>query len=293
MTTEDRRPRTEDLLRALAVIAEPPTARTSQLARLLDFPGVLDESEYTDLFVLQLSPYASVYAGVEGAIGGETRERVAGFWSVIGVLPPVEADHLSALLGLYAGLAERERLIEDDRGRSALGRARAAFLWEHLLSWLGPYLRKVESIATEPYAAWARLLKSTLWSEAVASPSAGPLPLHLRAATGLPSTDASLDDWCGALLAPVRSGIVLTRTDLARAARDLGLGLRAGERRYTLRTLFAQDAPAISAWLADEAEVSAAAFEEDEIVLGPVARFWAERARHTSVALRHSRDGTA
>src|SRR5262249_55202817 len=55
------------------------------------------------------------------------------------------------------------------------------------------------------------------------------------------------------LLAPVRSGIVLTRADLARAARDLGLGLRMGERRFILETLLAQDAGPMLVWLAGAA----------------------------------------
>jgi TorA maturation chaperone TorD len=278
-----------ELVRALAIVAEPPTDRTSEIARLLELGGRIQDIDYTELFVFQLNPCASIYTGDEGAMGGEARDRVAGFWSVIGLVPPAEPDHLATLLGLYAEIADHERGVADARGRAALARARAALLWEHLLSWLGPYLRKMEAIATPPYADWARLLRRTLWSEASAMPSATGLPLHLRSAAGLPDAAADLDTWCAALLAPVRSGIVLTRADLARGAAALGLGLRAGERRYALRALFSQDADAVSDWLADEALSAAAAYDADTETLGAVAGFWSDRARRTADALRRSR----
>ena len=56
---------------------------------------------------------------------------------------PGEPDHLSALLGLYAGLADAEARESAGAGRILRRESRKALLWEHLLSWLPPYLHAV------------------------------------------------------------------------------------------------------------------------------------------------------
>ena len=83
---------------------------------------------------------------------------------------------------------------------------------------------------------------------------AGTLPLHLRQAPPPAEPgDDGLDAYLGRLLAPVASGIVVTRRDLVEAARRLGLGLRMGERRFVLSALVTQDPAAVAGWLAEEA----------------------------------------
>jgi TorA maturation chaperone TorD len=280
-----------ELLRALAVLAEPPTPESSRLADLLALGRPPTADEFTELFAFQVYPYASVYTGAEGALGGEARDRVAGFWRVLGLVPPTEPDHVSALLGLYAELVERSRMEDTGPASEAWRRARAACLWEHLLSWLGPYLRKVEGLAPAPFRMWAAQLREVLWADARVVTAPPGLPLHLRLAPPLPEADADGDAWLSALLAPVRCGMILTRADLARAARDLGLGLRVSDRRAVLRALFGQDAPRASEWLAAEADAAATAAEGDTIPLGPVAAFWTERARETARALERARAG--
>ena len=71
-----------------------------------ELEGAIDSSAYMDLFGFQLYPYASVYLGSEGMLGGEARDRIAGFWRAIGEPPPSEPDHLAVLLALYARLCE-------------------------------------------------------------------------------------------------------------------------------------------------------------------------------------------
>ena len=274
-----------ELFRALAVLAEAPRPETAAIAQALGLPGVPGASAFTDLFVFQLNPCASVYTGAEGALGGEARDRVAGFWRALQLDPPAEPDHLSALLGLYAELDDRERDARDEPARAAWRHARQSLLWEHLASWLGPYLACVERIAPAPYVSWARLVRMALWSEVEAMTAPTSLPLHLRAAPDLPEVEADAGTWLEALLAPVRSGVVITRADLARAATDLGLGLRAGERRYALRALFEQDAGRMVRWLAREAERAAEAYDVEAVPLRLIARFWAARARRTAQAL--------
>ena len=82
-------------------------------------------------------------------MGGEARDRVAGFWRALGETPPAEPDHLSVLLSLYAQLSELESAATGSQVQ-AWQRARAALLWEHLLSWQGPWLLKLEAVAPAP-----------------------------------------------------------------------------------------------------------------------------------------------
>jgi hypothetical protein len=83
------------------------------------------------------------------------------------------------------------------------------------------------------------------------------------------------------MLAPVRSGLILARTDLARAATELGLGLRLGERAFMLRWLLGQDAGATLAFLAGEAH------RQHDLVPGDdrTATFWRERCAATESLL--------
>src|SRR5439155_18086233 len=147
------------------------------------------------------------------------RDRGAGFWRALHLTPPAEPDHLAALLGLYAGLAESERAATDEARGLLIRQSRKALLWEHLLSWLPPFLRKAQELAGPAYARWAELLRDTLAAEAREVGPADLLPLHLREAPPLELTeDTGAATLLDALLAPVRSGLILARDDIARAA---------------------------------------------------------------------------
>lgn len=257
-----------ELLRALAYLIERPTEGADQIWRHLGLsPPRADD--YTDLFVLQLPPYASIYLGAEGMLGGEARERIAGFFAAVGAALPSEPDHLATLLNLYVRLAEADR--------ASTAHARAALLHEHLLSWLRLYTRKVEDVASATYRAWARLLWESLVDESDALPPIHGVALHLREAPSLadPRLEGT-DGFLSGLLAPVQSGMLIVRDDLKRAASELHLGLRAGERRYALSALFSQDAPATLGWLAAEAR-QWMAYHRDG--------FWYERASKTATLL--------
>ncbi|MGB8510634.1 MAG: molecular chaperone TorD family protein, partial [Pyrinomonadaceae bacterium] len=248
-----------ELFRALAVLAEPPdgpqTARVSDALGLGTPPGA---SEYTETFVLQLYPYASVYLGAEGMLGGEARARIAGFWRALGQTPPVEADHLSLLLALYARLAELESGEGEEGRRGGWRGARKALLWEHLLSWLPVYLAKLDDIATPFYRGWGELLEEALLEEARTVGRQELLSTHLREAPApADPREVGAEDFLSSLLAPARSGMILTRADLNRAARGLNLGSRIGERKYMLKALMGQDSDAMLGWLAEEARTCA------------------------------------
>jgi TorA maturation chaperone TorD len=269
-----------ELVRALGALAEPPNAGTGAVARALEIEATVpDESQYTGLFVLQLAPYASVYVGAEGMIGGEGQDRVAGFWRALGLDPPPEPDHLATLLGLYARLCEAPQPVR--------ARAPKALLWEHLLSWLPAYLDQVEALDPGFYASWARLLRATLLTEAELQGRPDVLPLHLRSALdGVPRPEREgAEAFVAALLTPVRSGMIVTRADLARCARELGLGVRAGERRFALSALIAQEPRATLAWLAEEAGRWARRHRSRPPALSQVSEYWARRAEATASLL--------
>ncbi|HUF27724.1 MAG TPA: molecular chaperone TorD family protein [Gemmatimonadaceae bacterium] len=280
-----------ELFRALATFTERPRSEHARLSRELGLPSVPTDDEYTELFVLQLYPYASVYVGAEGMLGGEARDRIAGFWRAIGDVPPKEPDHLAVLLALYARLGELERDESRPERATAWRRARIAFLHEHLLSWLPAYLDKLIEIAPPVYRAWGRLLEEALRSAARELSGTERLPLHLRDAPPLASSGGeAATNLAEAVLVPVRSGLIVTRVDLSRGARALGLGLRIGERRFALDGLLSQDREAVLGWLEGEAARWYVRHEAMREEFGDIAVFWADRAGQTRALLVRARE---
>jgi len=310
-----------ELFRALGALSETPRPDLQPIADLLELGPLPGRAAHGELFLFQLYPYAAVYLGAEGMMGGEAADRIAGFWRALGQTPPAEPDHLAVMLALHARLGELEEQAADPPAHARWRHARAAFLWEHLLCWLPSFLLKLvdlgeiagsgpfpgatgaagasgQSAATggeagvaDPfYLRWAALLGDALRAEtAVLSLPEGPerLPLHLRAAPpGIDPRRDGPEGFLAALLSPARTGMVLARADLARAARELGLGRRLGERRVTLRAMLEQDAGPVLGWLAGEAAVWAGRHLPEVHVSPSLAAWWQERAVATARLLR-------
>jgi TorA maturation chaperone TorD len=278
-----------ELFRALGAMSERPGAAHGQLAEALGLPGSPDAEAYTELFVLQCHPYAAVYLGPEGKLGGEGADQVIGFYRAIGWPVPVHGDHVATLLGLYAALYDAELAAEPGPARARCHRARAVLLQEHLGSWLPVFLDALRlaagSIGASVYGAWAELTAAALGAEMADlppadRPPAGHLPRALRVAPDL-DADVGLDSLLDGLLAPVRGGVVLTRLDLQRAAADTGVPGRAGERRYTLLAMLGQEPGSVLTWLARWAEEWRARHLTRTEAFGDTARWWAERASAT------------
>jgi len=275
-----------ELFRAFGALLEAPSSENRLLGHLLELGDVPDEATHSELFLFQIYPYASVFLGETGQMGGEARDRVAGFWRALGGDPPGEPDHLATLLAAYSTLIDEEANCDDDEQRLAWRKVRHAYLWEHLLSWSLPFLTKLRQIAPPFYRAWADTLESALAREVVLLGPPNALPLALRDAEPLP--DPREDDgpnFVTALLSPARSGLVLTRGDLALAARSLGLGLRVGERAFILKSMMAQGARETLDWLADEARTWEELHKQSSTITLEVADFWSERAHATSLLL--------
>jgi TorA maturation chaperone TorD len=282
-----------ELVRALATLVEPPSAERRAVEDAIGLLAPPSAEEHTDLFVLQLPPYASIYLGEEGMIGGEARDRVAGFWRALRLLPPAEPDHLTALLGLYATVSELAEAEPEPARRVLARRAGAALFWEHLASWLPVYLLRVGELFDGAYRRWAALLAAVLAADAGRWGPPDGVPSHLRDITPLAEEDLERDRIVRAVLTPVRSGLVLTRADLGRAARDLGLGLRLGERAFVLGALIDQDARAMLRWLALEARRQARGHRHLAAPLQPLVELWREGAESSARQLLRLAGGWA
>ncbi len=223
---------------------------------------------------------------------------MAGFWRAIGLRPPPDADHLGALLMLYAELADAQAATDRETTRDRLRHTREALLFEHIWSWAPAYLSAVTRLDVPSLAAWARLTRSALGTEARRATPPAALPLALRTApppvswppassaparSAPASSSAEPGQLLDALFAPVRSGVLITGADLRAAAAASGLGYRVGERRYALRAMLDQDATATLAWLAGHASRWAALHAAQQPVAGPDPRhWWARRAARTA-----------
>ncbi len=267
-----------ELLRTLGALIEPPSPDHRRLAEILELGPIPSAAEHTDLFSFRLYPYASVYLGAEGRLGGEARDLVAGFWRVLGETPPAEPDHLTVMLALHAELRERELGRDTSRQAQHWRRVGRAFLWEHLLSWLPVYLDKLEQVAPRYYRRWAGLLREALAAEAERLGRQDQPSLHLRQAPALVDPrQGDAQAFLDTLLSPVRSGLILVRDDLIRAGRELGLGVRTGERKFVLKALLSQEPAATLEWLAREGQAWAARHRANAL-LGAGAELWATKA---------------
>ncbi len=289
----DLRPRPDqarwELLRSLGAVLLTPPPGNQPVCEAMDLP-IPTGVEHTDAFVLSAPPHGAIHLGAEGKLGGEGLDRIAGFWRALGLRAPEDADHLGALLMLYAELGEAERTASDERGRAQMHRARAALFHEHIWSWAPGYLVAVTELGIASASAWAWLTEQALRAESAELGAAELLPLALRAAPpGMDPAD-SVDETLDALVAPIRSGAVLTHRDLHSCAQHVGVGFRRGERRFALKAMFEQDAPATLRWLGEHArwwsERHASSHEElAQHTKNDPCSWWSARAANTARTL--------
>lgn len=282
-----------EIFRALGTLIESPAAEHARIAAALGLPAVPTAAEHARVVAQQRYPYASVYLGAEGMMGGEARDRIEGFRRALGLgrpggprrNPQAAPDHLTSLLGLLASVDEWRGRESDGARRALLAQARVTLVWEHLASWTGPYLASFEGCGVPFYQAWASLLGDSLarLESRMSFPDYLPAPLRAAPDPVDPRQEGG-PAFIGALLAPARTGVILLRDDLLRLADETGLACRAGERRYVLNSFFAQSPGAALTWLAGHAEEwggrTAAAAP------APIAKWWSERAAATAGLLR-------
>ena len=274
-----------EVYRALGLLIEAPAKGHQAVAEALGLPAVPDGTIHGAEIAFQRYPYASVYLGAEGKLGGDARGRVSGFWTALGMDPPNEPDHLSALLSLMTSLAEAESAATDEAEVALLRQARATLAWEHLHAWCVPYLHSFRSSPSPYYRNWASLTKTVI-VQALPSPRPGLLPGALLAAEDHPLADPREGEGGGGfvpqLLAPARSGLVVLRSDLADLADAVGLAMRAGERAYALSWFLGQDPGGTLSWLSGFAVRWAEGLEAEGDGDDPVTAWWATKARDSA-----------
>jgi len=279
-----------ELLRALGAYCAEPVAPGGPLVQALGV-DTMTPAEHTQVFVLDLPPYASIHLGSGGELGGEPAELAAGLWRALGLTPPADADHLAGLLGLYAELGEAAGGCRTTAARARLDHARRVLLGEHLASWLPGYLAAAARYPAA--AAWAELTAAALRAEVDTDPPPDVLPAALAGAPEALRADAGDDDLLDALVAPARSGMVLTHRDLALAGRVSGVGVRRGERRFVLASMLAQDPAPLLGWLASEADWWADPKRRAIPACPTTSRWWAQRAASSAAGLARRAEALA
>ena len=274
-STPSRTAERAELIRGLGALCERPDRASERIADVLNLPEP-DPVDHTDLFVQQLPPYASVYLDEAGKIGGEARDRIAGFWRAMHLTPPPEPDHLASLFFLWSSISDQAVSERDPERRSLLEHAAMALVREHVASWLAPYLTRVSELS-ERYRSWASLVAAVVEDTLVTARGTAALPVHLAVE---PRSLEGPVDLVAFLLTPIRSGMILTRADLKRAAGESGLAIRVGERAFVLRSLLEQDAGAITEWMADEARRQADLYASASVAPA-IAAEWSRRATRT------------
>lgn len=282
----DAKPRssTWELFRALAATCDE-WSFEAPYAEALGLSSIV-RADHTEAFVLNAPPYASIYLGAEGKLGGDASDRIIGFWRVLDLTPPNECDHLSTLLALYAYLGQTGDSLSGP-AFEVVTRARVTLLQEHLWSWVPVYCEALRSIAMPWLSTWTTILYEGLLSERSLVSYDQPLPSALREAPQVLRVDTGLGDLLDSVVSPLQCGFVLTRASLRQAAAELGLGLRAGERKFVLRSMIEQNSVATLGWLADEASRWESYYRALEKTVGTdrVLAWWADRCQRSAAIL--------
>ena len=248
-------------------------------------------SAYTDLFLLNVYPYGTVFTDPAGELNGADAQRLASLYSLYryqpGELQSAGApDHLGLCLGFLAHAEENRLEIRD-----------------YALDWAPVCCHAIERepSAHQFYRALATRTRETLLA---ILPTANLQPLT----TNLPSSisnlhlshsedELRLHDVVRFLLTPAQCGVFLSRARLGHLARAIGLRLPIGSRFEVAERLFgaAGESERIDQLLsALQAEFEAWASEYERWAKRyphwqPTAELWLERTARASRMLAEMR----
>ena len=258
------------------LLSAPPDAATADLAaELLGLPGDAPWNlgeRYTRMFELNVYPYASVFLDPSGMLGGDRRALIGGALAALGFQPgapgSADDDHLATLLQALAALTDREVTAADAAGRERARHAQGVLLAEHILPWMPSFTHAVERVGDPFYEAVCRALREALADacDDLALEAASPFAMAAPPSTGddndtsrggAEAPETSHGNAPGAqtarasrkrpapdgrrhlemLLSPARSGLYLSRHDVQRIGRAIGMPVRRGERAFMLQAL--------------------------------------------------------
>ena len=269
-----------ELMRALGLCLERPAEVHARLAECLELGPPPTAKDHMHVLVCSLCPYASVYLDTGGLIGGRARARIGAFLRAMEAPSLEEPDHLGTLLMTWSHIWRWQDEEEDDELRALYQRLEKELFWEHIASFAPAYLSAVEECGVEFYARWAERLLRFVQERAQSLGEADALPQHLAMAPplaelGMPEAIDNFE----ALLAPVRSGIIVVRDELLDHARARGLGRDVRDRAGVLHQLLQEDLRESLAWLAARSARWADLHREQPF--GFVSKEWATRAART------------
>lgn len=264
-------------LLAELLLREPDEALIRRAVDELGFP-LADPAElavaYTDLFLLNIPPYGSVFLDESGELGGPSAERLAEAFRAAGFEPRelsevAAPDHLGLLLEFVSV-----------SGSQVLGGYDA--------SWIVP---ACIAVGREPGVhPFYRALATETRRVTSAIPPPDGEPARWRSPLELRDTDdeVTLGRVVRFLLAPARSGVFLSRGRFGTIARALGLALPFGSRFEVARALFFGAGEAVEGLLdALDADVDAWCAEYRET--GLIGQKWLDAAHRTKSVLREMR----
>jgi len=264
------------------------------------FDADLLEAERYRVFGLNVYPYAGVFLGADGLMGGTEAEASAAFYArVKWDAPSHDADHIGMQLGVLAWLtgAEADALADGKPGQQARIQAlRRDVLDRRVLTWLPMLARAVASQESRVYERVIGLALD-LAAEDRAELGEG----ESRPAFVLPTPPdvladpkTSLRDIASVLMTPAWAGVYLSREDVGRLARRHHLPSGFTDRKTLLHNVFraAVDYGVFAALIADLCQTVTGwgdyfHQQANNPVLQAGCLVWARQTERTLDLLRH------
>jgi hypothetical protein len=269
------------LFPSLGELIESPGPEHGRVARMVGLPGEATRKDFTNLFVVQLAPLASIYLSSNGLPGGAIRDGVAKYYDLLKVQVPDEPDHIASLLKWYGSLQTE---LSGYSKETQLRELRQMFFWNCLASWLPVYLLRAREIGSTLYRAWAEVTLDVLEAEAVSVGSLATVPAPLLTASPLAPVRQPVA-FVESLFIPSVSGLLLCRADLGRCAAEHRLVVRVADRRHNIKSFISENPSGVCSWLYAEALRQADNVRMLPTAFGPVREFWTRRAEATANAV--------
>jgi TorA maturation chaperone TorD len=182
---------------------------------------------YSDLFLLNIYPYGSVFTDPAGEMNGPGAAELAAHYERAGFAPPEilqvgAADHVGLCLAFLERLLER--------------RAMATRFAAKLLEWTPVLAIAIDrDSSTHPFY---RQLAQTTLDRLFELVGEGEPRLSRLPSVAVEEEEIGLEEIVCFLLAPARCGFFFSRSRLGELAREIGLALAFGSRRDVCRALF-------------------------------------------------------
>lgn len=249
-------------------------------------------ADHQQLYGYNVFPFATLFLSPDLLLAGSITEQVSALYVQGTFQPTDQADHLVQELEFLAFLCQAEAGAQSGEAVGQilrLHRLQRHFLDTHLLWWLPLFGQAVQMEGQSFASALATLSVEFVLDHRVDLGDDQTDEIH---ASPLPQPPAILDDAqtglkeIGAyLLTPVYSGIYISRDQIGRMARSLGLPRGFGERRQMLTNLLRaageyDQFPALQAELQAVVGAFQAGLNKIEMATPgwpPIARIWRDR----------------